>query len=414
MAATQSALTRRRCENVRTTPRGLTRAFGLLLAVGLPLALVSTGPQAAAETTGRLLVASSPDDGFFGGRQLDADLISVGENDGVSLSLHFTRPHPNGWDRFADPGWGAYFNDVSALEASETYPLDDRDFFSLHDGYERQLDLCPDLDGVLTVSHVAFDDSGEVASLAATFTATCRLGDVAYGSFSYGQEPAPLPPEANTYLLREAKYPTFIPDYVDGDVTTVMAIDVRRHRLLVRWDQPAGFGCATVSAQTLPENTVYTYSGRDDNGAIRGLSPDEVVTVSVRLNQMWDSPCMPSGQYDRSVWPLRVQLREVPAPSTDGTVEVRGRVFLTNNLGYSEPGSFLDVLIMGRRQDGSTVTLGTTTAASDGRYSTTVERKRSARIWTMVRGGAEPTAYGPEPWWYHWSARSEPQRLSGG
>ncbi|MEO8107797.1 MAG: hypothetical protein ABI720_10820, partial [Actinomycetes bacterium] len=129
------------------------RLVGTLLFPLLVIGLANPGASlAAAESdpgpVDTLLLASTSDDPFFGGRVVAANLVGVYPPEDLdALSLTFQRFHPDGYRMFDDPAWGVRLNSPATLVAGESYPLDgsDADVMWLADDYQWQATVCPDL-----------------------------------------------------------------------------------------------------------------------------------------------------------------------------------------------------------------------------------------------------------------------------
>ena len=391
-----------------------------LVAIAWAAALVVAGgavdsPQAVAAPDGRLLIASTPDDPFFGGRQLDLPLTHAGLNDGETLALGYRRVI-DGFELFDDPAWGIWSQALDEIDAGAEYPLNS-DVLRLHDEFTFIGDKCPSLTGSATVHEFDRDESGIVTALSLTFVAHCRPSDTAYGSLSFGTEVLPLPAEAETILAREARFPPLASKYDDeGASANILAVDIRPRRLWLRWDTPSGFDCASVEARKADDTVVFDYTGRDDTGLITDLDQSQQLEVAAELNpSRYGGACpgAPSDGYGSvRIHPLQLALR-TPRFADDATLATfRGSLKVTAGPDYSDPAPFVEVTLRGRTPNGDVKQLASTTTGEDGHYDVAFDPGRCVRVWAVVVGGAEPTSGGAmAPFWFHWRARSDAQRL---
>ena len=389
------------------------RLVALSLAGALAvMAGASSTPEAGASIDGRLLIASTPDDPFFGGRQLDLPLTLAGANDGETLALAYRRVI-NDFELFDDPAWGIRSQNLDEIEAGAEYPLDG-DVILLHDNFRLIDDRCPDLTGSTTVHEFDRDESGVVTALSMTFVAHCRPSDTAYGSLSFGADVLPLPAEAEPILARETRFPSLSSEYDDEGSANLLAVDIRPRRLWLRWDTPSGFDCAAVQARQIDGTLVFDYLGRDDTGLIADPDQSRQLLVAPEFSaSRFEGACPsePSSGYGSlRIHPLQLTVRVPRFADATGLVTLRGSVKVTAGPDYSDPAPFVEVTFKGRTRDGDVRRLGSATTGVDGHYDVELDPRRCVRVWAVVVGGAEPTSGGANaPFWYHWRARTEAQ-----
>lgn len=339
----------------------------------------------------------------------------IGYSGRDALIVPFQRRDANGDVMFDDPMWVLRFETPSALVAGTEYPVDgsQSDVLRLGDAYRWQSSACPDLTGSVFIDDIAVDAEGLATEVVATFELHCRPQDAVYGAVGVGASAPSLAVDALPVMDREARFPSFVSNYADGHAETV-AIDVHRRHVLLRWDTPSGFDCASASVTANDTSQpLVTYSGRDDTLGIHHLNPTEPHTVNVVLGSGRASTCSPDFSSSSStVLPLRTRLIDV-TPKPDRSLSIRGRVMAVVP-GYSEPARFVETAIKGRRQDGSVAVLATSRTDIDGYFTLSTSRTHSRRVWAVVKPGNEPAApESPRQYWYHFGDRSPGVRVAG-
>ena len=382
-----------------------------MLSVSLAVPLAATSPATAWTTdpAATLVLVSTPDEPYVGGRHFDMPSQRIITNTADELFVAFQRPDAQGVPLPYDPAWGVSISSPATLLPNTEYTLDgsEADVLRLTDDLSWYHGTCPDTTGGVTIHELASDTEGATVALAATFILHCTPEHSVFGSLAFGTDLPALPGDAQSLIAVESRYPSFAPNAEDS-FYEVMAIDVARHRLLIRWDTPGGFRCVEATA-ALPDNSVVSsYTGRDDTWLVPDLDPGVPLVLRVALGEAWPGPCRPgtlAGDHN-TVLPVDTQLRDL-APSRSGTeLTLDGRTVVAGP-GYTEPARSVEVTAKGRRPDGSTVLLGTTVSGDDGRYHLVVRPRHSVRVWTVVAPGKEPAA--PESlrtYWYHFGDRS--------
>ena len=360
---------------------------------------------------------STPDDPFAGGRVLDLQPIGVQFSGPDLLIKSFQRQVHGVPDMWGDPAWTVRLATPEALSPGTEYPVDGSasDVLRLSDDYRLQSTFCPELTGNVAIHDVATDGDGLATLVTATFVVHCTPDDTLYGALGIGAPAPPLPEGAQSVIDRESRFP-HIDSVFDGESANTIEIDVHRRSLLIRWDTPTGFTCVDAVVEEQPEGTVSGYSGRDDTMRVGALDPTKRYTATYSLGT--DSAnCQPEAESFLSVVPLHVSL-DTPTRSagTGNPVVFHGRVD-TRFEDYTEWAPFVDVILKGRKPNGSVIELGTTATDRNGRYSLTTDVRQSLRVYAVVRPGH--IAKDPElprapaaGTFYHFADRSKPLRTS--
>ncbi len=385
----------------------------VLVTLALPT-LGTSSARGSADVGDSLRLVSAPDDPFVGGRILDMTPEGIGYSGADALIVPFQRRDADGLAMFDDPMWVLRIETPSALVAGNVYQLDgtQSDILRLGDSHQWQSSVCPDLTGNVKVHSITTDLEGLATSVAASFVLHCTPSDTVYGSIGIASGAPPLPDGAQAVIEREARLPV-IQSVFDGSNANIIAIDVRRTRLLLRWDTPSGFDCATASVTRKGESEpVISYSGRDDTLEVHNLDPTAPHTVNVDVGSGRASTCSPDlASQSSTVFPLRAHLIDLKKKPNRG-LSVRGRVMVAFP-GYAEPGRFLEIIIKGRRPDGSVAVLGASTTDSGGYFRLSANRRHAHRVWAVVEPGTEPAAPdSPFQVWYHFGDRSPGDHLA--
>ncbi len=391
-----------------TRHRGIPLLFGVAVALALPLIATSPATAWTTDPNGTLIMVSTPDEPYVGGRHFDVPSQRIITNTSEQLFVAFMRQDPWGALREADPPWGVSIASPATLLPNTEYPLDgtELDVLRLTDDLTWYSDVCPDMTGGVTFHELSTSTDGVTAVLSASFVLHCTPEHSVFGSLAFGTELPALSDDALKLVADEARYPSFAPEG-DGGFDEIMAIDVHRTRLFIRWDTPVGFRCVDARATRDDDSLVSSYDGRDDTWLVPDLDPAGVLRVRVALGQAWPEPCWPgslTSDYE-TVLPITTHLTRVE-PASSGHLALNGRAVVTVPR-YHEPARSVEVTAKGRRPDGSTVLLGTTVSGDDGRYHLVVRPRHSVRVWTVVAPGKDPAA--PESlrtYWYHFGDRS--------
>lgn len=369
-------------------------------------ALAATDPDAT------LVLISTPDEPYVGGRHFEMDRFRVITNTSEELFIGFVRQHADGAPLQDDPAWGVKLSSPSTLELNTSYQLDgsETDPLRFTDDLTWYENVCPGMTGSVQLHELDTDIDGAVSALSASFVLHCTQGDSLFGALTVGAAtPAELD-SAQHLVDAESQFPTLVSEYVDGYAETV-AIDVHNHKLLMRWDTPSGFRCVDASVDRDGDGLI-SYSGRDDTWLVGDVDKSLPHTVTVEFGSSWDERCEPVTLFsnESTVLPTESRLNEVRLSPSGDRLVLAGRI-LNVVPGYSEPARFIEVTAKGRRADGEVLVLGSTSTDVDGRFRVVVDARRAERVWAAVAPGAEPAA--PESfrsYWYHFGDRSPGHR----
>ena len=332
----------------------------MLLAMPLSIALAvgSTAfsparPEALAATdpSGALVLVSTPDEPYVGGRQFDLDAFRIITNTSDEFLMAFQRSDPDGVPLQDDPAWGVKLSSPSTLQLDTDYVLDgsESDALRFTDDYSWYTHACPQMTGAVRLHELVTDIEGAVSALSASFVLHCTQGDSLFGALTVGDAtPADLD-DAQHLVDAESRFPTLVSEYVDGYAETV-AIDVRYNDILMRWDTPSGFRCVEASVDRAGEN-LTTYRGRDDTWLVDDVDTSLPHTIKVELGGGWIETCVPGNLSERTstVLPTETRVNEVRLSPSGDRLVLTGRV-LNVVPGYSEPARFIEVTAKGRER----------------------------------------------------------------
>lgn len=286
--------------------------------------------------------------------------------------------------------------DPSALTADAEYLLDGsaEDILRLSDDLVWQSTACPQLSGSVSVHDVTTDVGGLTTSLAATFELHCTPQHAVYGSLGFGSTAPALPAGADALIAAESRYPS-LASVFDGISANTLALTVRHRKVLLRWDTPVGFGCAEVAMEESNGTPVLSYAGRDDTLTAAELDPTHTYQIMHALDDSSANSAPDFSAFPRDyVYPVTTSLEALPEAVIRGEeVSFHGRVTVPLHPG-AEAALFVDVIIRGRKADGSIMELGSTATDQYGKYSITTKATRTMRIWSLVPPGDSAPAPG--------------------
>jgi hypothetical protein len=393
-------------------PRRLAALVVAVAAAIVPTVSAITADASVPPSTGTLTLISTPDDPYGGGRAVTAGLIAE-SNTADPLLLTYRRLDGSGDPLTDDPWWVLRFSAPAGLAAGSDYALTGStdDVLQLAGATQYQRDYCPDLNGSVTIDEVSTDVDGLATALSATFVVHCTPKDSLYGAVGFNTTTPPLPSDATALVQAEARYPT-LTSVFDGLTAELLAVDVGRHSLMLRWDTPGGFTCADVSlSRNEGGRVVATYVGSDDTLKVAGLDPTVRHQVAVAMSG--STPCVDGATVDRSV-PVNPVVATIHRPRVEretSVVSVRGRIDVVTS-GPTEPARFVDVEVRSRGVQGTVKVRARVTTDSDGRFIAHFPRRGASRVWVRVQPDKEPTA--PDAvtdFWYHFGTASERESL---
>jgi hypothetical protein len=386
------------------------RLAALALALAASLSAVDLAPAGADEATsdGTLTMISTPDDPFGGGRYLTPRL-TFESNTAEALLLSFRRQDGAGAFLVDDPLWVVRVESPADLATNTSYTLTGStdDVLQLANATEFQRTRCPSLTGSVSFEDVSTDENSLTTVMAATFTIHCTAEDTLSGSVGFNTSTPPLPGDTAALIDAEARFPTLVSVF-DGETANMLAIDVRRRSLLLRWDTPGGFTCVDAQVEDAFDTPLATYSGRDDTMEVRQVDPTAFHRVTVALSD--SEPCTtnsPIGWESIPIFPLVATLREPTLNRRADQMTLHGRLDSVTP-GLTEPVPGFDLECRVRKPDGSVVTRGVVTTGTDGRFYATLPSRHAQHVWVAIEPGSEPTGpWAPEDTWYHFGDRSQ-------